>query len=74
MTDANYGAAMWEKLIQPSKNVRLVFSGHIGAPDAAREHVGFRTDRNSAGKKVQQMVFNAQAMGGGWQGNGETAG
>ncbi len=70
LTDANYGAAMWAKLIQPSKNIRLVFSGHIGAPDSAREHVGFRTDINSADKKVQQMVFNAQAMGGGWQGNG----
>ena len=70
LTDVNYGAAMWSKLILPSKNVRMVFSGHIGAPDSAREHVGFRTDQNSAGKNVQQMVFNAQAMGGGWHGNG----
>jgi predicted MPP superfamily phosphohydrolase len=70
LTDANYGAAMWSKLIQPSKNIRFVFSGHIGAPNSAREHVGFRTDRNAGNQNVSQMVFNAQAMGGGWQGNG----
>src|SRR5690554_5405444 len=30
VTDANYGQAIWEKLVAPSKNVQLVFSGHIG--------------------------------------------
>ena len=70
ITDGNYGAAIWRKLVQPSSNIQLVFSGHIGKPDDAREHVGFRTDKNAAGKKVNQMVFNAQAMGGGWYGNG----
>lgn len=68
--DGNYGAAIWKKLVQPASNIQLVFSGHIGEPDNARGHVGFRTDRNSAQKKVNQMVFNAQAMGGGWHGNG----
>lgn len=70
LTDGNYGAALFEKLVKPSKNIQLVFSGHIGAPNDARAHVGFRTDTNASGKKVQQMVFNAQAMGGGWHGNG----
>lgn len=70
ITDGNYGAAIWQKLVQPSSNIQLVFSGHIGKPDDARGHVGFRTDNNAAGKKVNQMVFNAQAMGGGWHGNG----
>jgi hypothetical protein len=32
--------------------------------------VGFQTDSNSADKKVQQMVFNAQTLGGGCMGNG----
>ncbi len=68
--DGNYGKAIFEKLVKPSNNIQMVFSGHIGAPDDPRAHVGFRTDRNAAGKKVQQMVFNAQAMGGGWMGNG----
>ncbi|MCG2462440.1 metallophosphoesterase [Flavobacteriaceae bacterium F89] len=70
LTDTNYGKAIWEKLVEPSQNIQLVFSGHIGSPDNFKEHVAFRTDKNAAGKKVNQMTFNAQAMGGGWQGNG----
>lgn len=68
--DANYGEALFTKLVQPSKNIRLVFSGHIGSPDNFDGHLGFRQDKNAAGKTVTQMAFNAQAMGGGWQGNG----
>ncbi|MDD4515192.1 metallophosphoesterase [Massilibacteroides sp.] len=70
VADANYGAAIWEKLVKPSTNIRMVFAGHIGAPDNEQKHIAFRTDTNAAGKKVQQMVFNAQALGGGWHGNG----
>lgn len=70
MTDVNYGDALFKKLVQPSKNIRMVFSGHIGAPDDFDGHLGYREDKNSAGKTVYQMTFNAQAMGGGWQGNG----
>ena len=66
----NYGAAIWQKLVQPSKNIRLVLSGHIGSPGNEKAHLGFRTDTNAEGKKVQQMAFNAQALGGGWHGNG----
>jgi hypothetical protein len=68
--DGNYGAAMFKKLVQPSRNIRMVLSGHICDADKPEEHVGFRTDLNAAGKKVQQMAFNAQALGGGWYGNG----
>ncbi|WP_255501683.1 metallophosphoesterase [Olivibacter sp. SDN3] len=68
--EANYGKAIWEKLVKPSKNIVLVFAGHIGAPDDEQAHVAFKTDVNAAGKRVQQMVFNAQALGGGWHGNG----
>lgn len=70
LTDTNYGKAIWEKLIKPSQNIQLVFSGHIGSPNDFKAHVAFRTDKNAAGKKVNQMTFNAQALGGGWQGNG----
>ncbi|MDR2148026.1 MAG: metallophosphoesterase [Tannerella sp.] len=66
----NYGAAVWQKLVQPSKNILMVISGHIGAPNDPKAHLAFRTDVNSAGRKVQQMTFNAQALGGGWNGNG----
>jgi hypothetical protein len=68
--DANYGKAIWEKLVAPSKNVQMVFSGHIGSPDNFKAHTAFRVDRNAAGKKVNQITFNAQAIGGGWHGNG----
>ena len=70
ITDGNYGAAVWQKLVQPSTNIQMVFSGHIAAPDEVKRHIGFRTDKNSAGKTVNQMTFNAQALGGGWHGNG----
>lgn len=68
--DKNEGEAIWKKLIQPSQNIEMVISGHICAPDDFDKHTGFRSDTNSAGKKVHQMAFNAQAMGGGWYGNG----
>lgn len=70
ITDGNYGKAIWEKLVQPSQNIQLVFSGHIGGANDFKAHIGFRTDKNTAKKKVNQMAFNAQAMGGGWHGNG----
>ncbi|MDD7886168.1 metallophosphoesterase [Flavivirga sp. 57AJ16] len=68
--DGNYGKAIWEKLVKPSTNIQMVFSGHIGAPNDFKAHVGYRTDINHAGKKVNQITFNAQALGGGWNGNG----
>ncbi|WP_298646657.1 metallophosphoesterase [uncultured Proteiniphilum sp.] len=66
----NYGEAIWQKLVQPSKNIQMVFAGHIGKPDDPKGHIAFRVDENAGGKKVSQMVFNAQALGGGWHGNG----
>ncbi|TZF82537.1 serine/threonine protein phosphatase [Pedobacter sp. BS3] len=70
IADANYGEDIWQKLVKPSKNIEMVIAGHIGKPNNMRAHVAFRTDTNAGGKKVQQMVFNAQALGGGWYGNG----
>ena len=66
----NYGASIFEKLVKPSTNIEMVLSGHIGAPDDEKAHLGFRTDTNAAGNNIQQMTFNAQALGGGWFGNG----
>lgn len=70
VTDANYGASIFSKLVQPSRNIGMVVSGHIGKPDNEKAHIAFRTDKNAAGTNVQQMTFNAQALGGGWMGNG----
>ncbi|MDR2673365.1 MAG: metallophosphoesterase [Opitutaceae bacterium] len=67
---ANDGEAIWEKLVKPSRNIQLVICGHIAAPEKVNSHIGFRVDRNAAGRRVNQMLFNAQALGGGWRGNG----
>lgn len=66
----NQGKDMWEKLIFPSKNIRLVLCGHHSGVDHFADCVGFRIDKNSAGRDVAQMVFDTQALGGGWGGNG----
>lgn len=70
LENPNYGSMIWEKLVYPSKNICMVFAGHIGKPNDPNGHIAFRTDKNQSGRKVQQMVFNAQALGGGWHGNG----
>ncbi|MEN7550789.1 metallophosphoesterase [Rapidithrix thailandica] len=68
--DGNYGKAIWEKLIAPSKNVKMIVAGHIGSPDDAQKHIAFRQSQKNDGETVTEMVFNAQALGGGWHGNG----
>lgn len=68
--DGNSGKEIWEKLVYPAKNIRMVVCGHHSAPDNFSDCVGFRIDQNESGKKVAQMVFDTQALGGGWGGNG----
>lgn len=68
--NGNYGQAMWEKLIYPSRNIVMVIAGHIGAHNDPKGHVAFKQDQRQDGGRVSQMVFNAQALGGGWHGNG----
>ena len=70
LSNPNYGLAVWQKLVQPSQNIQMVFAGHIGKSNDPKGHVAFRIDENAGAKKVCQMVFNAQALGGGWDGNG----
>ena len=71
LTDANYQQAIWDKLVYPSSNIRLVICGHECHPTTDYfETVGFRTDKNAAGKSVAQMMFNAQTADGQWHGNG----
>lgn len=70
VSPANYGQAIWDKLLYPSKNIRMVICGHYCLNDDFRHNVGQREDKNCAGKNVFQMMFNAQTAGGGWHGNG----
>ena len=70
VSPANYGKAIWEKLIYPSKNIKLLICGHYCSVDGFRYNVGIRSDKNCIGRNVTQMMFNAQTEGGGWHGNG----
>lgn len=66
----NCGQTIWEKLVYPSKNIRLVLCGHISGPDDFNGCVGYAKEKNESGKMVHQMLFDTQALGGGWHGNG----
>ncbi len=66
----NAGEQIFQKLIYPAKNIRLVVCGHVCKPDRWDKAVGFSVDKNSSGKSVAQMVFNTQAIGGGFSGSG----
>ena len=67
---ANYGRDIFEKLVAPSTNIRLVLCGHECNISDYEGNVGFRTDHNAAGKSVAQMMFNAQTADNQWHGNG----
>lgn len=70
VSPANYGKAIYEKLVVPSPNIRLVLCGHECDISDYEGNVSFRTDRNTAGKTVAQMMFNAQTADNQWHGNG----
>jgi len=70
LKDVNYGQAMWDKLIYPSRNIVMVIAGHIGDTKNPKGDTAFKQEHREDGKLVTQMVFNAQARGGGWNGNG----
>lgn len=54
------GEDLWQALVRDAPQFQLVLNGHeMGS------HVGRRTDPNSSGTPVHQMLFNAQGMGGG---------
>ena len=66
----NAGEGIYQKLVYPSKNIRMVVCGHVCKADDWNSSVGFSWAENIAGKKVAQMVFNTQAIGGGFSGSG----
>jgi len=55
IADENYVAPkdVWEKLIYPYDNVRIIICGHNAVH-------GWRTDPNIAGRDVPQLMFNLQ--------------
>lgn len=70
VSPANYGEAIWQKLVYPSKNICLVICGHECIISDYKNNVSFRTDKNAFGKVIPQMMFNAQTADGQWHGNG----
>ena len=64
------GKRRFRKLVFPAANIRMVICGHISLPDIWERGVSFSMAENASGKKVAQMAFNTQAIGGGWHGNG----
>ncbi len=70
LKDVTHGKQLWEKLIAPSKNIEMVFCGHIAGTGGFTQNVGYRKETNAGQNEVHQMMFNAQADGGGWHGNG----
>lgn len=66
----NAGLAIYNKLVKPSKNIRMVICGHCCTPNNWEHAAQFVMTKNAAGKKVAQMMFNTQAIGGGYAGNG----
>lgn len=62
----NEAPQVLEKLIKPSKNIKLVICGHSGDPETMS---AFRSENNAEGKPVHIMMFNPQAISG-WNGNG----
>lgn len=70
VSPANYGEAIWEKLVYPSKNICMVLCGHACVIASFKNNVSFRMDKNAAGKDIPQMMFNAQTADNSWHGNG----
>ena len=66
----NPGEQIFQKLVYPAKNIRMVVCGHVCTPDKWEAAVGFSWAKNASGKSVAQLVFNTQAIGGGFSGNG----
>lgn len=78
LTPRNWAEAVWEKLINPSKNIVLVLCGHDGLPPKFddinavnfQSTTSMRTDKAADGHQVVQMMFNSQTADGEWHGNG----
>lgn len=68
--DANCGEQIWQKLVYPSHNICMVVCGHVCSIAPYKDNVAFSYARNQSGRRVAQMMFNAQTADGYWQGNG----
>lgn len=82
LSPKNCSAQLWEKLVYPSSNIKLVLCGHAGEPVKIkgdeesindidyRTTCAYREDKAKDGHRVPQMMFNSQSADGSWFGNG----
>ncbi|MBI1249752.1 serine/threonine protein phosphatase [bacterium] len=54
------GEDLWQAMVSDAPQIQLTLNGH-----EMEKHTGRRTDPNSTGLPVHQMLFNAQGLGGG---------
>lgn len=66
----NAGESIWQKLVKITPNIRMVLCGHAYLDDKWEHAVRYQVSKNDEGKKVHEILFNAQGIGGGWIGNG----
>ena len=69
-TGGNAGEAIFQKLVKDTPNIRMVLCGHIAAHNNWNGCVNYQVSTNSANKKVHEILFDPQALGGGFHGNG----
>src|SRR4029077_14448287 len=64
-TTINDGEEMWQKLIEPNHNVKLVFSGHdVSGNDLPPGTSGHLTSTRADGSVVHQILANYQTCTG----------
>ena len=56
MSPANYGEAIWNKLIYPSSNIEMVICGHYALIGGYEMNVGQRVDENAWEEGVSNDV------------------
>ena len=68
--DGNVGEDIFAKLVKQCPNIRMVICGHMSKPDDWSGCVGYQVSKNDSGKSVYEILFDPQALGGGWHGSG----
>jgi hypothetical protein len=68
--DGNIGEEIFNKVVKKCPNIRMVICGHISRKDDWNGCVGYQVSKNDSGKSVHEILFDTQALGGGWHGNG----
>ncbi len=64
------GRTIFKKMVATSDNIKLVICGHFATPDSWQGSTAFFKQKNSYGSTVYEMLFDPQAIGGGWHGTG----